>query len=119
MDKQEDLQIKEELKELVEKVKANYSKKGIKITQEEMAQRLDYGRTHVSNLLGTHGKVTPHHIAWFQYVFKEELKEEEDKIRDSIMIKMAGKLTPAQKEELLNEDFSDPEERNAFQKLLN
>ncbi|WPQ61945.1 hypothetical protein SIO70_26645 [Chitinophaga sancti] len=119
MDNNEDLRNKEELQKLVDKVKEKYNEKGIKINQEEIANILGYRRTYLSNLLGTHGKVTELHIAWFIYRFKEELKEEENKIKDSMMIKIVEKLTPEQIEELLNGGFNNPEATIEFQKLLN
>lgn len=110
---------KRELNELVKKIIEIHKKKGIKLTKEKIAINVNYGRTYFSNLLKKHGKVTVDQVAKVFYFYRQELKEEEDSVKDAMVIKLIKKLTQAQKEELLNEAFHDPEEKLEFQRFLN
>lgn len=67
---------KKELKRLVELVKANAKKEGIKVRNEDIAHRLGYKtRTYLSDLLNPVGKpVTAKHIDDFRLRFADELK---------------------------------------------
>lgn len=54
--------LKEQYRELVQQLKKQGKEKGTTITNEFIAEALDYERTYFSTLLGGRGKVTKKHI---------------------------------------------------------
>ena len=65
---------KKEFKKLVEIVKIWAKNNGTKLTNTEIASRLDIKRTYLSDLLGEPGKdVTEKHVNMFKKTFRDEL----------------------------------------------
>lgn len=67
------MNLKEEYNSLVKTVKTSVKKAGGKITNEEMAERLNISRTYLSGLLGGSKEVTKKHIDDFKSHYRDEL----------------------------------------------
>jgi len=68
------MNLKEEYNSLVKTVKQNIKKAGGKITNEEMAEKLNISRTYLSGLLGGSKDVTKKHIDDFKSHYRDELE---------------------------------------------
>lgn len=69
------MEYKKQFIELVEQVKKNAKSEGIKLSHQEIADRLDKTRTYLSDLLSIPGKeVTKKHVNDFRLRFADELK---------------------------------------------
>lgn len=67
------MNFKEELKSLVDKVKGTAKAAGIKLTNEEIAKRMGYTRTHFSTLVSGPAKVEKDLVDTFRERFRAEL----------------------------------------------
>ncbi|WP_126244369.1 hypothetical protein [Chitinophaga rhizosphaerae] len=67
------MDFKIELQKLVDIVKNNSKMAGAPLTNEAIAKRLGYTRTHFSTLLGSNGKVYQEHLDNFKAHFRTEL----------------------------------------------
>jgi len=67
------MNLKEEYNSLVKTVKNAVKLAGGKITNEEMAERLNISRTYLSGLLGGSKEITKKHIDDFKSHFRDEL----------------------------------------------
>jgi transcriptional regulator with XRE-family HTH domain len=67
------MNLKEEYNSLVKTVKNTVKERGGKITNEEMAERLNISRTYLSGLLGGSKEVTKKHIDDFKSHYRDEL----------------------------------------------
>lgn len=68
------MDFKNDLRALVDFVKNQTRDAGGRLTNEEIAKRLGYGRTYFSSLLGESGRVEQKHIENFKAHFKDELR---------------------------------------------
>lgn len=66
---------KEEFDLLIKSIKSGALKKGMKITNKEIAERLGYTPQYFNTLTGNSGKVTSDHINTVKAIFKEELAQ--------------------------------------------
>lgn len=89
--KYNDLELKNKLNQIVENLKQQAKKNGLKLKNEDIAEVLGYERTYFSTLLGYRGKVTEKHLEHI----------------NSKMVELLRKTTNATKENQENKNDSD------------
>lgn len=67
------MELKEQYRELVKKIKGSALSKGNRLRNEDMAKRMGYNANYFSTLTGGSGTITQQHIDDIKRYFEEEL----------------------------------------------